>query len=881
MTLHVPPIDQRSFDDLVDEAKRRIRKDCPTWTDLSVHDPGLVLIEVLAHITETMIARLNRVPERVYVELLKLIGVKLLPPSAAEVALTFTLAKPAETALEIPAATRVGAGRQLQTSEPIVFTTAEAVTIPAGQREATALACHAELVDAELVGYGTGQPGLAVRVKRPPIIAPVLVRPDRGAARSVFDLEVGVELGPDEPASRERVRVHEGKRFVLWEERETFADTTAAQRVFTVDRATGLVVFAPAVDDASAPGAPPQARAPSVAPGAGRMIVAWYARGGGDEGNVLAGALDSLKSPVAGAAKPTVTNREPAMGGRAVEPLAHALARGPRELHALQRAVTASDFELLAIQSGLVARARAYTLADLWVHAAPGTIGVSLVPAIPAHARGDADEQVTAALLAQYSTDRARDKVKALLDERRPLGTQISVEWTAYKPVGVAARLVIRRGDDAAAARHRALRRINQLLSPLPEATITAGTRAGSGTGWPFQRTLRASQIYDVLLADPAVSYASSVKLLLPDGLADVGYLAADAFQPATFYACSGERLYRSVDDGVGWEPIATFPGESVEKVVSHPDRAGLLAVWTRLPGNKRSAIIRRSWTCGQRWERDEARLDGVEDVAWNLREGPPSLLVAGAQGLHEWTVGKALLEIGMGEVSSPLFAVAAARHARGEVTVAVAAQDEAGVAVSRQGGASGTFERIGLIGEEVRLLETQHRADGRVFLWAGTWSIGDQVGKGFYRCELLGTERKPEPWQVVQRWEGASALCLAFQNELALAGSYEGGVLWTDTTADSPTWTRPDLRCGLPLRDKPRLFAPVRGIAASPRKPLILAGGPAGLVAGPTPEAYTPRAGRETVDEVTLPPNWLFCAGPHALDVRGEDDAAESAGTR
>jgi hypothetical protein len=865
MSLRIPPIDQRSFDDLVDEAKQRIKKDCPTWTDLSVHDPGLVLIEALAHVTETLIARLNRVPERVYVELLKLIGVKLLPPSAAEATLTFALNKAVEANVEIPAGTRVGARRQAQTTKPLVFTTAEAVTIPAGRLQVAVRACHVELVEAELVGYGTGRPGLAVRVKRPPIIAPVSQQPGLARARSLFDLEVGIELAAGEQASRERVRIHGGKRFALWEERESFADTKPDDRVFTVDRTSGLITFAPAVAQESDAVAASQVRTPWAAPGAGQMIVVWYAGGGGEDGNVMPGALDSLKSPLPGRVQPSVTNAQPAAGGRSVETLANALQRGPRELHALRRAVTASDFELLAVRSGLIARARAFTLADLWVHATPGTVGVCLVPAIPAQARGDADERVTAALLAQFSTNSAREMVIATLDERRPLGTQLSVEWTSYKPVGVAARLIIRRGDDASQAKQDALRRINQLLSPFPNDT--------SSTGWPFHRSLRASQIYDVLLDDPAVSYVTSVRLVLPDGLADVGQVTADPFQPATFYACSGDRLHRSVNDGLGWEPIKTFAGETVDKVVCHPDRPGLLAVLTHLPGNANPAVIRRSWTCGQSWDPDLARLDGVEDIAWTLREGQPGLLLAGTQGLHEWTVGKAPLEVGMGNAPAPLYAVAVARHARGEVSVAVATQDKAGVLISRQGGHSGTFEPIGLIGEEIRILQGEQRDDGRVFLWAGTWSIGDQIGKGFYRCELLGPERKPEPWRPIKGWEGASALCLAFRDNMALAGSYEAGVLWADTKSDDLTWTRPDLRCGLPLRDKPRLFEPVRGLAVSPRTPLILAGGPGGLVAGQTPELYTPRIGRETTDEVPLPPNWLFCAGPHALDVVGEDE--------
>ena len=578
----------------------------------------------------------------------------------------------------------------------------------------------------------------------------------------------------------------------------------------------------------------------------------------------MPGALDTLKSPLPGGLVPNVTNAQPAAGGRAAETLAHALQRGPRELHSLRRAVTASDFELLAIRSGTIARARAFTLADLWLHAAPGTVGVALVPAIPQQARGDADELVDAALLARFSTESARAKVVTLLDERRPLGTKLSVEWMHYKPVGVAARLIVRRGDDASAVKRSALRRVNQLLSPLPGEA--------NGGGWPFGRSLRASQIYEALLADPAIRYAEEVKLLLPEGLADVGQMTADPYQDATFYACSGERLYRSVNDGLGWEPIATFAGETVEKVVCHRDHAGLLAVITRQPGNSRTASLRWSRTCGQSWEPKVVAIDGVEDIAWNLRAGPASLLIAGAQGLHEWAEDKAPLEVGMSALPTQLFAVAVARHPRGEVTVAVAAQDKRGVAISRQGGLSGTFEQIGLVGEEIRILSTQQRDDGRIFLWAGSWSIGTQIGKGFYRCELLGPERKPEPWQLVKGWEGASALCLAFQGNVALAGSYEAGVLWTDTKSDELTWTRPDLQCGLRLREKLRLFAPVRGLAVSPRRPLILAGGPAGVVAGEAPDRYVPRVGREATDEVTLPPNWLFCTGPHAITVREDE---------
>ena len=43
----------------------------------------MVLVEVFAYLTETMIYRLNRVPEKAYIEFLRLLGVTLLPPAAA------------------------------------------------------------------------------------------------------------------------------------------------------------------------------------------------------------------------------------------------------------------------------------------------------------------------------------------------------------------------------------------------------------------------------------------------------------------------------------------------------------------------------------------------------------------------------------------------------------------------------------------------------------------------------------------------------------------------------------------------------------------------------------------------------------------------------
>ena len=83
MTLPAPNLDDRRFQDLVDDAKRLVQRRCPEWTDHNVSDPGITLIETFAYLVDQVLYRLNRVPERSYVTFLELMGVELFAPSAA------------------------------------------------------------------------------------------------------------------------------------------------------------------------------------------------------------------------------------------------------------------------------------------------------------------------------------------------------------------------------------------------------------------------------------------------------------------------------------------------------------------------------------------------------------------------------------------------------------------------------------------------------------------------------------------------------------------------------------------------------------------------------------------------------------------------------
>src|SRR5262249_26038964 len=121
MALPSPNLDDRTFAQLVEEARQRIRVSCPQWTDLSVSDPGMALLEVFAYLTDTMIYRLNRLPEKAYIAFLRLLGVSLLPPESASVKLLFKLSHSAEKPVEIPRGTRVSVARAESGSEPPIF----------------------------------------------------------------------------------------------------------------------------------------------------------------------------------------------------------------------------------------------------------------------------------------------------------------------------------------------------------------------------------------------------------------------------------------------------------------------------------------------------------------------------------------------------------------------------------------------------------------------------------------------------------------------------------------------------------------------------------------------------------------------------------------
>jgi predicted phage baseplate assembly protein len=131
MPLPAPELDDRKFQDIVDEAKRLIPRFCPEWTNHNVSDPGVALIELFAWMSEMVLYRVNQVPERLYVHFLNMVGIEPFPPSVARVDLTFWLSAVLDSPVIVPAGTEVmtAAGASSGSPDPVVFSTVRELTI--------------------------------------------------------------------------------------------------------------------------------------------------------------------------------------------------------------------------------------------------------------------------------------------------------------------------------------------------------------------------------------------------------------------------------------------------------------------------------------------------------------------------------------------------------------------------------------------------------------------------------------------------------------------------------------------------------------------------------------------------------------------------------
>lgn len=621
MAIIVPNLDDRRFQDYVDDAKRYVQQHCPEWTDHNVSDPGVTLIETFAFMVEQLTYRLNRVPDRNYLKFLELIGLRLFPASAAEVPVTFWLSAPQAQPIVVPQGARVQTQR-VDREPPVMFETLSELVVNSSELErvmslgadgdyavdhterlavsgfacfgampipgdklligltdpvprnslALRVRCHiegvgvdprnpplaweaycnGEWVSCELESDGTGglnQPGdIIFHVPeghdhaiiegqraawiRCRVIEPGVGQPFYSSSPEIDDIIAFVVGGTVDAVHAEVVRdeilgVSEGvagQVFQLhhtpvaasrhphvldvasengwreWSEVDTFAASGAEDLHFMLDRVAGEVSFGPMVrlEDGSIRqyGAIPTKAAP--------IRIREYRSGGGSKGNISAGALVSLRSPIPMIAR--VENRVPAAGGVDAEDLDNAKARGPITLRTLGRAVTVEDYEILARQSAAgIARVRCVPVA---LDDESGGVRLLVVPAV-------ADDEDGTLPFARLAPSRSLlETVSREIDHRRTIGARVSVEPPLYQGITVVTEVRARMFADPDRVKAEAVAALYSLLHP-----IHGGV---DGTGWGFGRPVHSGEIYAVLQRVPGVEMVEVVQLYAADPVTGV-----------------------------------------------------------------------------------------------------------------------------------------------------------------------------------------------------------------------------------------------------------------------------------------------------------------------------------------------------------------------
>jgi hypothetical protein len=123
MTIQIPVLDDRSFDQLVAETRARIPVHTPEWTNLNESDPGVTLLELFAFLTENLLYRSNRIPEASRLKFLSMLGVSLQPPSPGTGLITVTNGKgPLAPPLALAAGTQLRSG-------PVPFVTSTPLAV--------------------------------------------------------------------------------------------------------------------------------------------------------------------------------------------------------------------------------------------------------------------------------------------------------------------------------------------------------------------------------------------------------------------------------------------------------------------------------------------------------------------------------------------------------------------------------------------------------------------------------------------------------------------------------------------------------------------------------------------------------------------------------
>jgi predicted phage baseplate assembly protein len=280
------------------------------------------------------------------------------------------------------------------------------------------------------------------------------------------------------------LEVDQGAGAELWTRVDDFFGSAPADQHYALNRTTGEIRFGDGRN-----GGIPVANAANPE---SNIVAREYRFGGGKRGNVPAGAIKTLLTSVEGIDDNQVANLLAAHSGRDEETLDEAKKRAPRSIKSRCRAVTAEDFESLAMEAATIKRAKALPLfhPDFPGVKAPGVVTVIVVP------DGDGPSPTP--------SEGTLRTVCAYLDQRRLLTTELYVIKPSYQRVEIQAEVIVNDNADLAEVKKSVEKTIKDYFHPLKGGE--------DGLGWPFGGTIYYSRVNQRIFS---VAGVQSVKTLI------------------------------------------------------------------------------------------------------------------------------------------------------------------------------------------------------------------------------------------------------------------------------------------------------------------------------------------------------------------------------
>jgi predicted phage baseplate assembly protein len=312
-----------------------------------------------------------------------------------------------------------------------------------------------------------------------------------------------LNLAEDEAVEVEEIR--DGMLvYVPWQRVKDFSKSDRFDRHFILETATGQIQFGPSVRQPDG-----SVRQYGRVPEVGRRVrITKYRFGGGVAGNVAAGRISVLRSAVPYLDR--VTNMRRATGGRDQETLDEAKGRARREMRAQYRAVTAEDFENLALSAGReIARVKCIAPTTTDSTLPPGMVELLVIPAV-------SDAIMAGDLSRLQLSDRMINRVQQYLDEYRLLTTMLRVREPKYVGVKVRAEIVVSDYVRPEVVLGRVAEVLRQYISPLAPAgenLLPEGVVEPNWQGWPFGRALYVAELFSVIQQVPGVKHVMDVQL--------------------------------------------------------------------------------------------------------------------------------------------------------------------------------------------------------------------------------------------------------------------------------------------------------------------------------------------------------------------------------